>query len=77
MDCCVSPNHLSPTPSTFSAMKTPDPQSPDPSASLVQTEEVAENIDAPEPAADGDIKLNYSSDYLGSPNIGTITKIYL
>jgi hypothetical protein len=48
-------------------MKTPDPQSPDPSALLVQTEETAENTDASEPAADGDIKLNYSSDYLCSP----------
>jgi len=38
--------------------QSPDPQSPDPSASLVQTEETAENIDAPEPAADRDIKLN-------------------
>jgi hypothetical protein len=58
-------------------MKTLDPQSPDPSTSLVQTEETAENTDAPEPAADGDIKLNYSSDYLCSPNIGTVTKNYL
>jgi hypothetical protein len=58
-------------------MKTPDPQSLDPSTSLVQTKETAENIDAPEPAADGDIKLNYSSDYLCSPNIGTVTNNYL
>jgi len=50
-------------------MKTPDPQSPDPSASLVQTKETAENMDVPEPADDGDIKLNYSSDYLCSTNI--------
>jgi hypothetical protein len=52
-------------------------KTPDPSASLVQTEETAENIDVPEPAADGDIKLNYSSDYLCSPSIGPITKNYL
>jgi hypothetical protein len=57
-------------------MKTPDPQSLDPSVSLVQTEETAENTDAPEPAAGGHIKLNYSSDYLCSPNIGMVTNNY-
>jgi len=77
MDCCVPPNHLSRTPSTSSAMKTPDPQFPDPSVLLVQTKETAENIDAPDPADDGDIQLNYSSHYLCSPNIGTVRKNYL
>jgi hypothetical protein len=62
-------------------MKTPDAQSPGPSASLVQTEEIPENIkgdpDAPEPTAEGDIQLEYSSDYLCSPNTGAVTKNYL
>ena len=48
----VSPNPLSPIPSTYSAIKTPDLQSPHPSASLVKTEETPEEIkkdpDAPE-----------------------------
>jgi hypothetical protein len=41
-------------------MKTPDSQSPGPSASLVQTEETPENIegdpDTPEPASEVDIR---------------------
>jgi hypothetical protein len=47
-------------------MKIPDPQSPGPSASLVQTEETAENTEGvpyvPEPVAEGDIQMEYSSD---------------
>jgi hypothetical protein len=50
----VSPEHLSPIPLT-SAVKTPDPQSPGPSASMVATKETPENIemdlDTPGPAA--------------------------
>jgi hypothetical protein len=42
-------------------MKTLDPQSPDPSASLIETEETSEKIeiipDAPEPAAEGAIQM--------------------
>jgi hypothetical protein len=53
--------------------------SPGPSASLVETEETSENIKgdpgAPEPAAEGDIRMQYSSDWLCSPNIGAGTKI--
>jgi hypothetical protein len=49
-------------------MKTPDPQSPGPSASLVEIEDTPENTqedtDAPEPAAEGgaNIQMEYSSD---------------
>ena len=50
----VSPDHLSPLPLT-SAAKTPDPQSPGPSASMVASKETPENVemdfDAPGPAA--------------------------
>jgi hypothetical protein len=57
----VSPNPLSPIPSTYSATNTPDPQSPGPSASLVKTEETPENIekdpDVPEPTAEADIQM--------------------
>jgi hypothetical protein len=38
----ISPDHLSPSPSAFSAMKTPGP-----SESLVKTEETPENRRAP------------------------------
>jgi len=62
----VSPNPLSPIPSTYSATETPDPQSPHPSASLVKTEETPEELNkdpgAPEPNADADIQMEYSSD---------------
>ena len=54
----VSPNSLSPIPSTYSATETPDPQSPHPSASLLKTEETLEKIkkdpNAPEPMANAD-----------------------
>jgi hypothetical protein len=47
-------------------MKTPDAQSPGPSAILVDTEETPENTqgdpDAPEPAAEGYIQMEYSAD---------------
>jgi hypothetical protein len=39
-------------------MKTPDPQSPDPSASLVETAETTEKMEGDsEPAAEGDLQL--------------------
>jgi hypothetical protein len=45
-------------------MTTHDPQSPGSSASLVETEETTgnteDNPDAPEPAAEGDIQMEYS-----------------
>lgn len=51
----VSPDSLSPPPSTFSAMKASDPQFPGLSAFLVETQECPEDTegdsDAPEPAA--------------------------
>jgi hypothetical protein len=57
----VSPDHLSPIPLT-SAAKTPDPQSPGPSTSMVATKETPENVemdlDTPGPAAQ-DVKLEH------------------
>jgi hypothetical protein len=44
----ISPDPLSPTPSTSSAMKTP--------------ENSEENPDYPEPVSEGDIQMEYSSD---------------
>jgi len=73
IDCCVSPDPLSPTPSAFLVMKTSDLQSAGPSASLVQTVESPENKerdhDDPETATEGDIQMEYSSDGLCSPCI--------
>jgi hypothetical protein len=55
----------SPTPSTSSVMKT-DPQRPGRSASLLETEQTPEStegdLDAPEPAAERDIQIGYTSD---------------
>jgi hypothetical protein len=55
-----------PTPSTSSAMRTPDPQSPGPSACLVVTEETTEDVEGDpntlEPSDEGDIQMEYSSD---------------
>jgi hypothetical protein len=50
----VSPDCLSPTPTTSSSMKTP--------------ENTEHNPDDPEPAGEGDIQMEYSSDYLYSPS---------
>jgi hypothetical protein len=62
----VSPNPFSPTPSALPVTKTDDPQSPGPSASLVKTEETPKNAesdpDTPQPAAEGDVQMEYSSD---------------
>jgi len=57
---------LSPDPlSKFFSLKTPDPHSPGHSASLTATEETPENTqgdrDAPEPAAEGNIQMEYLS----------------
>jgi hypothetical protein len=41
----VSHDPVSPTPSISSAVKTPDPQSHDPSESLIETEETSKNIE--------------------------------
>jgi hypothetical protein len=54
---------LSPTPSNLSAIKTP--------------ENTAEDPNAPQPAAEGDIQKEYSSDWLYNPSIGTLPKNYL
>jgi len=60
----VLPNTLSPTPSTYSATQTHGPHSTGPSAYLIECEETPENTegdhDAPEPANEGDIQMEYS-----------------
>jgi hypothetical protein len=78
----LSPDLLPPSPSTSSAITTPDP-----SASLLKTEHTPppppnkrgggeeRELDATEPAADGCIQMEYSSDKLFYPNIETEHKI--
>jgi hypothetical protein len=62
----VPPDPLSTTTSTSSATITPDPQSPGPVPFLVKTEDTLQNTEgdpeAPEPAAEGDVKVEYFSD---------------
>ena len=62
-------------------MKTPDRHSSGPSASQVETKETPENTegdpDTPEPAHEGDIQMEYSSNWLCSQSIGAVTKNYL
>jgi len=68
----VSPDPLSPTPSPSSALKTPGP-----SASLVETkthQKAESDPDALQPAAAGDIRMEYLFDWLCSTNIGAVTK---
>ena len=48
INCCGIPDPLSPTPSTLSAIKTP--------------ENTVEDPDVPQPAAEGYIQMEYSSD---------------
>ena len=56
----VSPNPLSPTPSTSTAMK--------------YQWNMEEDLDDHEPAVGGDIHMEYSCDYLYSPSVQTQTK---
>jgi hypothetical protein len=62
----VSTDPLSPTPSTSSAKRTPDPHHTGPSASLTGTEEMPQNkegdTDSPEPAAEGAVQMEHCSD---------------
>jgi len=62
----VPPDPLTPSPSTSAPMKTPDPQPPNLSASLTETEQTPKRQrgahDGTEPAAVGDILMEYSSD---------------
>ena len=51
----VCPDPLSPTPSKSSMMKTPENTEEDP--------------DDPEPAAEGDVQMKYTSDYLYSSKV--------
>jgi DDE superfamily endonuclease./Tc5 transposase DNA-binding domain./CENP-B N-terminal DNA-binding domain. len=64
--CVVPPDPLSAATSNSPATIIPDPQSPGPAPFLVKTDETPENTegdsDANEPAAEGDIKMEYSSD---------------
>jgi hypothetical protein len=57
---------LSSASSTTAALKIPDPQCSDPSASLAETEVIQENNEGnpevPELAGVGDIQIEYSSD---------------
>jgi hypothetical protein len=56
----VFPDLLPSAPSTSSAMKTPDPQSPGPSSSVTETEGLQKTQGDPdylEPAAEGDIQM--------------------
>jgi hypothetical protein len=59
----VTPDPLSPTPSTSSGMKT--------------QENRLEEPDDPEPVGEGDIQMEYSSAQLCSPSIGRVTKHWL
>ena len=61
-------------------MKTLDPKSPGPAASLVETEEspkTEEDPDASEPEDEWDIQMQYSTDQLCNQNLGAVTKNYL
>jgi hypothetical protein len=49
----------------------------DPSPPIPTTENVDEECYAPEPAAEGNIQMEYSSDWLFSPNVAAVTKNYL
>lgn len=63
------------------SMMIPDPQTPHPSAFLVDSEETPQNKEGvpyvPEPVDEGDIQMEYSSDQLHSPSIVAVTKHYL
>jgi biotin carboxyl carrier protein len=55
-----------------------DPLSPAPTSSAMKTPESTEkDISDPETADEGDIQMEYSSDQLYSPIVGTVTKSYL
>lgn len=59
-------------------MKTPDPQCPGPSVSLIEREETPQNMeqdsDDPEPVAGGDVWMKRPPDKLCSQSIGIVTK---
>lgn len=68
-------------PSSFSAVKTPDPQSLGTSAFLVETEVTLENNEgdpnAPETAAEGDTQMETPLIGCATQNIGSVTKSYM
>jgi len=74
----ASPDPFPPTPSSFSDVKTPDPQSLGPSAFPVETEVTLENAEgdpnAPETAAAGDIQTDTPLISCATQNIGSVTK---
>jgi hypothetical protein len=59
----LSPDPLSPTLSNISALKTP--------------ENIEEESDDPEPAYEGDIPMEYASNWLCSSIMGAVTKDHL
>ena len=63
INCGGIPDPLSPIPSNLSAIKTP--------------ENTEEEPNAPQPAAEGDIQTEYSSDWLYNPSMGTLPTNYL
>lgn len=73
------PDTLSSAPSTTAALKTPDLQCSNPSASLAETEVTRKNNEGnpevPELADVGDIQIEYSFNYLCNPNIGSAIKL--
>lgn len=72
----ISPDPLSPIPSTSSALNIFGP-----SASLVETEQITENKEGnpntPEPEAEGDIQMEYSSVSCAHQILGALTTNYL
>jgi hypothetical protein len=59
-------------------MKTPDSQLAGPShpwQNLNSLQKTEGDPHAPDPAAEGDIQMEYSSDYLCSQSMGAVTKI--
>jgi hypothetical protein len=63
INCCGISDPSSPTPSNSSVIKTP--------------ENTEEDQNAPQSAAEGDIQMEYSSDWLYNPSIGTLPTNYL
>lgn len=71
LNVAVFPDTLSSAPSNTAALKTPDPQCSDSSASVAETEVAQENNEGnpevPELPGVGHMQIEYSSNYLCSP----------
>jgi hypothetical protein len=74
----VLPNTLPPSPSTSTPLNTPDPQPPYLSAPLTEIEQTPKRQTGAhndtEPAAKGDILMEYCSDWLCSSSTWVVTK---